>query len=103
MHKLELARPGQCMRDVQCLPDPPVQLGVLRVAVRADAIESRRRHRVERREKSDIDSARDKPLGQQAGDRLPRPVVLGRRAPGDRREHGKLHRSVRPDLGGLIT
>jgi hypothetical protein len=70
---LKLARPGQCVRDVQRLPDPAVQLGVLCVAVRADAIESRRRHRIERREKSDIDSSRDTPLSQQAGDRLPRP------------------------------
>ena len=85
VHKLELTRPGQCVRDVQCLPDPAVQLVVLCVAVRADAIENRRRHRVERGEQGDIHSSRDKPLGEQAGDRLPRPVVLGRRAPGDRR------------------
>ena len=103
MDKLELARSGQRMRDVQRLPDPAVHLGVLRVAVRADAVENRRRHRIERGEKCDIDSSRDKPLSEQAGDRLPRPVVLGRRTPGDRREHGELHRSARPDSGGLIT
>ena len=69
----------------------PSSSGVLGVAVRADAVESGRRHRVERGEERDVDAARDQPLGEQAGDRLPRPVVLGRRAPGDRREHGELH------------
>src|ERR1019366_8589243 len=83
--------------------DPAVQLGNLCVAVRADAVKSCRRHRVERCEKCDIDSSRDKPLREQAGDRLPRPIVLGRRAPGDRREHGELHRSALPDFGGPIT
>src|SRR6185369_15588644 len=66
-------------------------------------VESRRRHRVERGEEREVDSSRDKPLGEQAGDRLPRPIVLGRRAPGDRREHGELHRSARPACGDLIT
>src|SRR5690348_4555128 len=66
--------------------------GIGRVAVRADAIEGGRRHRVERDQKRDIDSSRDEPLGEQAGDRLPRAIVLRRRAPGDRREHGELHR-----------
>ncbi len=98
VHQVELARPGQCVRDVQRLPDPAVQLGILRVAVRADAVESGRRHRVERGEERDIDSSRDQPLGQQAGDRLPRPVVPGRRAPGDRREHGELHVVILPEL-----
>src|SRR5436305_12768552 len=69
--------------------------GIGRVAVRADAIEGSRRHRVERGEKRDIDSSRDEPLGEQAGDRLPRAIVLGRRAPGDWREHGELHRPGR--------
>src|SRR5581483_2559561 len=69
--------------------------GIGRVAVRADAIEGGRRHRVERDGKRDIDSAPDEPLREQAGDRLPRTIVLGRRAPGDWREHCELHRPGR--------
>ena len=95
VHQLELTRPGQCVRYVQRLPDPAVQSGVLSVAMRADTVEDGRRHRIERREQGDVDPPGDQPLREQAGDRFPRPVVLGRCAPGNGREHGDLHRGPR--------
>ncbi len=81
VHKLELAGPGQRMRNMQSLPDPAVQLSILCIAMRADTVESRRRHRIERCEESHVNASRYKPFSEQARDRLPRPVVLGRRPP----------------------
>jgi hypothetical protein len=65
--------PGHARRAAP--PDPTVQLGILCVAVRADAIERGRRHRVERGEKRDIDSSRDQPNCIERGGPTP---VLGR-------------------------
>ncbi len=84
---VELVGALERMGDVECFPDSAVDGRVLRVAGGADAVELRRRLRVEGREERHVDAARVEPGGDQPGDTLPRPVVTRRCPPRDRAEN----------------
>jgi hypothetical protein len=42
LHNLELASPGQRMRNMQSCPDPAAQLSIVHIAMQANTVESRR-------------------------------------------------------------
>jgi hypothetical protein len=87
VHQVESGRRRERVRDVQRLPDAAVHRRVVGIAVRGHAVEGRGGHGVERREEGDVDPAPDEPLGQQARDELPGPVVQRGCPPRDRPEH----------------
>ena len=86
MDQVELARAAERVGDVERLPDAPVDVAVLLVGPLADPVELRERDRVQRGEQRHVDAALREAVGQQPRHELPRPVVAGRRAPGDRPE-----------------
>ena len=91
MDQVELGRAAERVRDVERLPDAPVDVVVLLVGPLADAVEPREGDRVQRGEQRDVDAALREPVGQQPRHELPRPVVARRRAPRDRSEQRELH------------
>jgi hypothetical protein len=63
----------ECVRHVERLPDASVSPGILRVAVRRDAVEASRRDRVQRCEERHVDAALVQPGCDQPRDAFPRP------------------------------
>lgn len=82
------------MRNMKRLPDAPVELGIVRVAMGADPVELRRRLRVEGGEQGHIDTASVQARRNEPGDAFPGAVVLRRRAPRNRPENRDLHEDI---------
>ena len=70
VNKVEVGGATQGMSNVERLPHPPVQTGVLLVGTRTDPVELRPGQRIEGCEEGYVQPALDQAVGQQPGDEL---------------------------------
>ena len=98
--EVELVRALEHLGDVQALAHLRVDVRILRLSSRHDRLRAVPRClRIASGEQRDVDAALDEPFGEQRGELLPRAVVAGRDAPGDRRQHGHAEHSVGQPTG----